>query len=45
MFGCNPISNTLALEDIVYYFVGVRYPRGFFQLGICLFRVLARVAQ
>jgi hypothetical protein len=32
--GCNPISNTIALEDITYYFVGTGYPRGFFQLGM-----------
>jgi hypothetical protein len=44
MLGCNPISNTIALEDIIYYIIGARYPSGFFQPGICLFRVLARVA-
>jgi hypothetical protein len=37
MFGCNPISNTIVLEDIIYYFVGTGYPRGFLQLGIYLF--------
>jgi hypothetical protein len=43
--GCNLISNVITLEDIAYYFMGAGYPRGFFQLGKCLFRVLARVAQ
>jgi hypothetical protein len=43
--GCNPINNTITLEDIAYHFVGAGHPRGLFQLGICLFRVLARVAQ
>jgi hypothetical protein len=36
-FGCNLIGNTIALEDIAYYFVGTGHPRGLFQLGIYLF--------
>jgi hypothetical protein len=43
MFDCNLISNIIVLEDITYYFVGAGYPRGFLQLGIYLFRVLARM--
>jgi hypothetical protein len=42
MLGCNPISNTITLEDITYHFIGTGHPRGFLQLGIYLFRVLAR---
>jgi hypothetical protein len=43
--GCEPIDNTIALEDVAYHFVGVLHLRGFLQLGICLLGALARMAQ